>query len=237
MHRLKVFSCNRNGDHRRNRTCISKLIKHHHITCLQESSFPSRHAFDKFCAQASSEFKNSIFVNDSGATSSTRVQGKRGGVCTILHADLHGVDSAVHVADLDVQDRYLVVRLQWGETAVYIHNVYAPVDPHARAQFFDSLPRSFASDDIHVICGDLNTPITLDLDALSPLSIHRPSHHAALQWMWDLEVVDAWRIHNPNETVYTGPGRVNRLDYILVSQSLQEQTTMPRTTWTHAFEA
>lgn len=135
MHQLKVLSCNRNGDHRRSKLCIYNLYNRHHISCVQESSFSTRNAFDTFRAQSQAALGGRLFVNDSGATSDSALHGKHGRVFTILHADLHGGGTAQHMSGIDVVNRYLVDRLQWGDRDVYIHNVYAPVDPQERTTF------------------------------------------------------------------------------------------------------
>lgn len=83
-----------------------------------------------------------MVVNDSGATSDSPVPAahrKPCDLCTILHADVF-TDTATHMIKLEVPDRYLVVRVNWNETQVYIRNVYTPVDSQARDGFFDSLP-------------------------------------------------------------------------------------------------
>ncbi|ETW06590.1 hypothetical protein H310_02808 [Aphanomyces invadans] len=41
-----------------------------------------------------------------------------------------------------------------------------------------------------------------------------------MQWLTDLRVIDAWRLRHPQERSYSGPGRINRLDYIFVDHDL-----------------
>ena len=129
-----VLACNRNADHSRNKFCAQHLFKNYHITCLQETSFSSPHGVETFQAQVNAEYHNTMFVNDRGTSSDVHLHGKHGGVCTILHTDFSGSDTATHMVELDVSDRYMVVHAKWSQTDVYIHNVYAPV------QVADALP-------------------------------------------------------------------------------------------------
>ncbi|ETV94781.1 hypothetical protein H310_11737 [Aphanomyces invadans] len=49
-------------------------------------------------------------------------------------------------------------------TSAMSRAVYAPVQSTDRAAFFDSLPRDFPDDSVHVVMGDLNVPLDLYLD-------------------------------------------------------------------------
>ena len=52
-----------------------------------------------------------------------------------------------------------------GESPLYIHNVYVLTDPSAKKRFFEELPSDFESDVEHVVCGDFNTAIDLNLSS------------------------------------------------------------------------
>ncbi|OQR85772.1 hypothetical protein ACHHYP_11403 [Achlya hypogyna] len=43
---------------------------------------------------------------------------------------------------------------------------------------------------------------------------------AGVEWLSRLNVVDTWRLHNPTGSAFSGPGRLNRLDYILADAEL-----------------
>jgi hypothetical protein len=118
MQECRVLACNRNANHSRNKFCGQQLFKHYHVTCLQETSFSSPHDVKTFQAQINAEYKNTMFVNDRGTSSDVRLHGKHGGVCTILHTDFSGSDTATHMAELDVPDRYMVVQVKWGQIDV-----------------------------------------------------------------------------------------------------------------------
>nr|CCA20573.1 AlNc14C98G5933 [Albugo laibachii Nc14] len=59
---------------------------------------------------------------------------------TIIPTDFPGSDTAEALRTLSVTDRYLIVRLTILGTPVYIHNVYAPVDPTERKPFSTNFP-------------------------------------------------------------------------------------------------
>nr|CCA18086.1 AlNc14C44G3645 [Albugo laibachii Nc14] len=140
---------------------------------------------------------------------------------TIVRKDFPGFRSAEAVPTMTVQDRYLVVRLVVHGAAVYIHNVYALVEPMERKPFFDNLPTgSFEANASHIVCGDLNTTLCPSLNCSSGFYRHEPSRLACLEWLSNLGVIDAWRQQHPEERVFTGPQpRRNRLDYIVLSET------------------
>ena len=137
---------------------------------------------------------------------------------TILRSDFPGFDSSVAVPSLSVTGSYLVVRVLVAGTPLYIHNVYAPVDPQEKHQFFSSLAtEQFEGTATHFVLGDLNTSLDPRLDCSSPDLRYEPSRSSCLEWIAKLGVVDAWRIHYGSSRVFTGPlPRKNRLDYILM---------------------
>ncbi|KAF0717596.1 hypothetical protein AaE_010824 [Aphanomyces astaci] len=131
-----------------------------------------------------------------------------------------GYSSLVHLANHDVPGRYLVARTMWSGLPVYIHNIYAPVEPHLRGAFFALLPRDFEHDGLHLVGGDFNMPLHTSLDATTPHSSQASGKQDCVEWLTALGVVDAWRQLNPTTRLYSGPGRVNRLDYLFLHDEL-----------------
>ncbi|DAZ98318.1 TPA: hypothetical protein N0F65_008904, partial [Lagenidium giganteum] len=69
------------------------------------------------------------------------------------------------------------------------------------------------------VLGDFNLALDPTLDASSNVVRPDRSRAACRAWLSTLGVVDAWRDHNPEARVYTGPQpRKNRLDYVFVSE-------------------
>ena len=103
---------------------------------------------------------------------------------------------------------------------MYIHNVYAPVENQEKQVFFDHLPLDdFEDNSTHLVLGDLNTPLDPCVDSSDPRGASGSGRSACLSWLGQLGVIDAWRVHHPDDRVFTGPQpRRNRLDYILLSE-------------------
>ncbi|ETV83034.1 hypothetical protein H257_04777 [Aphanomyces astaci] len=97
-----------------------------------------------------------LFTNDPRATSADPVHRRHCGVASFFHKSMPGFASLVHLVNHDIPGRYLVVRTEWSGLPVYIHNIYAPVEPHLRGAFFAALPRDFEHDSLHLVGGDFN---------------------------------------------------------------------------------
>ena len=163
-----------------------------------------------------------MFVNDRNSAFLHPTQNRSGGVMTILRSDFPGFDTAEGITERSIRNRYLVLRLIIHDAPVYIHNVYAPVKADERVLLFELLlSQTFESAATHLVFGDFNTPLDPAVDASSGVIRHEMSRLACLEWLSQLGVVDAWRIHHPTEKVFTGPlPRKNRLDYICMSEDL-----------------
>ena len=96
-----------------------------------------------------------------------------------------------------------------------------------KTTFFNSLPRDFPTDSIHIILGDFNLAIDPTLDSITPRADQHGPRTACLQWLSCLNVVDPWRLHHPSDKSFTGPvigtTRRHRLDYIFVNKTLNSQ--------------
>ena len=105
---------------------------------------------------------------------------------------------------------------------MYINNAYALVDSAERKPFYDQLPTdSFEANASHILCGDLNTSLGPSLDRSNGAYRHESSRLSCLERLSNLGVIDAWPQLHPGKCVFTGAQpRLNRLDYILVSENL-----------------
>ncbi|KAF0755228.1 hypothetical protein AaE_005045, partial [Aphanomyces astaci] len=91
---------------------------------------------------------------------------------------------------------------------------------HLRGEFFAHLPRDFEHDSLHLVGGDLNIPLHPSLDASTLHSSHGNGKTDCVEWLTALGVVDVWRQLNPSTRLFSGPGRVNRLDYVFLHAEL-----------------
>ena len=201
------------------------LIEHHlhkyHIACIQETKFRDLHHRASFTYLVQSKFQARVFVGDKNSEEPKSRFPRSGGVATVVHGDFPGSETACVQDSFTVPNRYLVVKVASGGVPLYIHNVYAPNDPSEKKTFFQALSTQFEADAQHIVCGDFNTAIDIDLDSTRTARRADASHADFLDWLGRLQVSDAWRVHNPTSRVFSGPRpRVNRLDYIFLSEEL-----------------
>ncbi|RLO09757.1 hypothetical protein DYB28_015819, partial [Aphanomyces astaci] len=190
---------------------------------FQETKFNNNKHLDTFKFHLSNEVgadAYKLFTNDHRTLRSDTLNHRSCGVASYFHSSMPGFEDLQHIIQLDIPDRYLVVQTLWQGTPVYFHNVYAPVQPHLRQSFFEALPRDFEHDSVHLVGGDFNIPFEAALDASMPRVDGNTGKAECFEWLTALRVVDPWRIHHPHERVYSGPGRCNRLDYLLVDHDL-----------------
>ena len=201
------------------------LVEHHlhkiDIACIQETKFRDVAHRENFEHSVLSKYAAKIFVNDQNSEQSQASFPRSGGVMTVIHSDFPGVDTAVIDQARCIPNRYLVVKVVSADVRLYIHNVYAPVVPSEKKAFFESLPTDFEPDVQHIVCGDFNTAIDIELDSARHVRHNDTSQAELLVWLGHLRVSDAWRVHNPTSRVFSGPlPRVNRLDYVFLSEDL-----------------
>ena len=164
-----------------------------------------------------------LFINDQRASTPDQSLRRHCGVASFFSKSTPGFEHLVHMRHLDIPNRYLVVKTAWANLPVYFHNVYAPVQSEGRAQFFQQLPRDFEADCIHIVGGDFNIPMDQTLDTVSPHCRHSSGRIECAEWLAALGVVDAWRSIHPASKVFSGPGRINRLDYIFLADILTQR--------------
>lgn len=222
---ISFVSVNTNGLKGNGHLLVEHILQRHSVSCIQESKLSDRNHLEVFQFHVNHAFTAKLFVSDHGAGLVRPTAIRRNGVITIVRSDFPGYDSITAMEDMTVEGRYLVVRTEAGGSPIYIHNVYAPVDATSKAEFFDGLPTArFEDDAIHVVLGDLNTPLIPEMDASRGTTTNDRGRWSCLAWLSRIGVVDPWRIHHPNEHVFTGPPpRKNRLDYILTSKGFMEQ--------------
>lgn len=216
---VSLLTVNTNGIKKNGHLLIENLLVKHSLSCVQETKLRDAHHFSTLQFNHSSRFQHRLFVNDPNASATVTQANRSGGVLTVLRSDFPGYDSAQELSQLSVPGRYLVVKVVVNRAPIYIHNVYAPVDNQEKVVFFNHLPVDFFEDgSSHIVLGDLNTPLDPSVDASDPRASVSSGGSACNGWLGRLGVVDAWRIHHPDERVFTGPQpRRNRLDYVLMS--------------------
>ncbi|KAH9139025.1 hypothetical protein AeRB84_016687 [Aphanomyces euteiches] len=224
---IKIMTLNVNGIQNASHTLVEKYFLNHHVVLLQETKFPdqrhiedSRFHVDRVVGQGN----YLCFINDKRHTlpNGTKTY-PWGGVVTYVHKDFPGFHNITQL-DISVPNRYLVIKTQWNDKDIYIHNVYAPVNRVDKAPFFTQLPTDFPNPSVHMAFGDFNLPMTEHLDSACFSQHHDMGRHEFIQWTLDLQLTDIWRMDHPETLTYSGPTRQNRLDYGLVDTNLADHT-------------
>ncbi|KAF1333810.1 Rna-directed dna polymerase, partial [Globisporangium splendens] len=216
---VNVLTSNISSLRKNGKEVIKNHLQNYSIICLQESRLKDCVQAQSFMHAVQENMPSKVFINDPNASIPTTSSSRRGGVITIIQDSLSCAATAQEVLDVSIPRRYLLVKMIMEQREVYIHNVYAPNEVSERAKFFASLPREFESQSLHIVCGDFNVAIDRDKDATYP----RPhsSRDECNEWLSHLRVIDAWRLHHPEERVFSGPvPRCNRLDYIFMSDEI-----------------
>lgn len=223
---IELTTCNLNGLKDNGHLVARRLRTPTQCVLFQETKLNNSKHLDTFQCHLSNEVgagKYKLFTNDLRALCTDSQNHRRCGVASYFHESLPGYVDLHHLHRLDRPGRYMVVRTQWDDTPVYFHNVYAPVVPNMRHTFFDALPRDFEDDSVHFVGGDFNLPLDEHLDASRPRPDHTAGKVECVAWLTALGVIDVWRVQHPNERVFSGPGRSNRLDYMFADQGIVTQ--------------
>ena len=221
-----MTTCNLNGLKLNGHLVARRLKQPTSCVVFQETKMRDSQQLDTFLHHLNNEVgvgNYTLFTNDPRATSVNPVHRRHCGVASYFHKSMPGYSSLVHLVHHDIPGRYLVTRTVWCGLPVYIHNIYAPVEALLRGAFFAQLPRDFEHDSLHLVGGDFNLPMHSTLDATTHHSSHDNGKPDCVEWLAALGVVDVWRQLNPTTRLCSGPGRVNRLDYLFLHDELVSQ--------------
>ena len=126
---------------------------------------------------------------------------------------------------IDDSGRFILCDLKTNGKSITLTNIYAPNedDPAFFKNLLDHL-QDFEGDEI-IIGGDFNLVLDVEKDKKGGLpKTHHNAQNTILEICDNLDLVDAWRILNPEEKRYTWrqtqPTVHCRLDFFLTSQSL-----------------
>jgi hypothetical protein len=195
-------------------TFVERFAKNTNVLALQETKFRDKHHHDTFkfhLDHALGRGKYYLATNDPRVDPAyvpgpeENMTHRSSGVALLFDDTIPGFAGLRHMSECDIPFKYMVVTTQWQGVPVYFHSVYAPVHSDERAAFFDALPRDFPEHGIHMIMGDFNLPIDPRRDAERLHHRHNNGRTQLLEWLSGLHVIDAWRWHNTETKVYTGP--------------------------------
>lgn len=214
LSKVNVVSFNVNGlRNELKRRSIFNLLKYdnNHIILLQET-----HSMVKDEQVWSNEWGSKIYF--AHGTNFSR------GVMVMFHRNF-----PVIVEDLryDKQGRYIILDLKIGEIKFILSNVYGPNEDDE--DFFIRWFQVLESRDNSsmLLAGDFNCSLDPEYDLFNNNGLNHTRKRITLQESLDVcELVDIWRIRNPDKKVFTWrkPNSrqliMSRLDYFLVSQDL-----------------
>ncbi len=190
---IKITTSNLNGLPANGHRIAKQLVNPVQCLFMQELKFNNSKQLDAFHVHLNNEVgvnSYKLFINDRRTLSTANHAHRANGVATYFHSSMPGFNSLTHMSNLDVADRYMVVKCMWQDHVVYFHNVYAPVVPSDRPDFFSRLPRIFPVNSLHIFGGDFNFPFDETLDSTN----HHPDHNAGkaecFEWFSSLRVLE-----------------------------------------------
>ena len=135
----------------------------------------------------------------------------------------------IHNIHHDPEGRYLIIDISVFNQRISLLNVYAPNED--KPDFFTSLGLKLeAINNTSIICGgDFNVVQDYNIDTNNIYRHNNPKSNSKVHDIKaDLDLIDPWRLHNPQTRMYTwhssgrGTNKQSRLDYFLISSDLGE---------------
>ena len=140
----------------------------HTVVAIQETKLASIYQYDKvrFHLDHTLGVGNYFLATNDHRIDNSEIEPRRSsGVMFIFQNDTPGFSNLQDLSHLGVPDKYMVVKTEWTNQAVFFHNVYAPVDNDAREAFYESIPRDFPPNATHIVMGNFNLPIDRAIDS------------------------------------------------------------------------
>ena len=132
----------------------------------------------------------------------------------------------------DDEGRWIIMEAEVQGSLFLFVNIYAPNKIQEQCSFFDNLNKDFedcvANTEEHriILGGDLNVTFEPDLDCSGGKPFKKDSVKHIQDLCLDFDLVDIWRIRNPESKRFTwrqrNPFIQRRLDYWLVSGACQD---------------
>ena len=133
--------------------------------------------------------------------------------------------------NLDTEGRSIIMEAEVQGSLFLFVNIYAPNKVQDQCRFFENLNKNiehFAVNKEHriIVGGDFNVTLDSDLDCSGGKSFKKESVKKIQDLCLDLDLVDIWRIRNPECKRFTwrqkNPFIQRRLDYWLINDSSQD---------------
>ena len=152
----------------------------------------------------------------------TSFESNKAGVCILFNNNFNLQFQRLYT---DPAGRFIICDLKANEKFLTLANIYAPNEdkPSFFQNFYDHL-LNFKCEDI-IIGGDFNLVLNIEKDKKGGLAKTRQNSLKTIQEISEnLDLLDVWRIYNPDDKRYTWrqlqPKVQCRLDFFLISQSV-----------------
>ena len=146
-----------------------------------------------------------------------------------------GVDYTLRSKIIDALGRYIILKVEIKDKIYVLINIYAPNKDKDSFKFFADLLARLKNENLDeeeniILGGDFNCPLNTILDKKGGILTPRKSVVSIINSIQgDLDLIDIWRVKNPNTKSYTwsqnSPMILCRLDYWLISNNLHDLTT------------
>ena len=144
------------------------------------------------------------------------------GVCILFN---NNFEFKINRIKKDCEGNLLALDMSIEDNKVTLINIYGPNTDSP--QFYENVRDTFLeyNNDYFILCGDFNLTLNPSLDTHNYYSVNNPKARAkVLEIMEDLQILDYYRILNPDKKIYTwrkkNPLKQSRLDFFLISDSL-----------------
>ena len=146
----------------------------------------------------------------------------------LVRSDL---DFSVKSVNLDTEGRSIIMEAEVQGSLFLFVNIYAPNKVQDQCRFFENLNKNiedFAVNKEHriIVGGDFNVTLDSDLDCSGGKPFKKESVKQIQDLCLDFDLVDIWRIRNPECKRFTwrqkSPFIQRRLDYWLINDSSQD---------------
>ena len=131
----------------------------------------------------------------------------------------------IHNKKTDKEGNMIALDMSIDDNRVTLVNIYGPNKD--KPEFFDLVRDVLLELDnqYFIICGDFNIILNPDLDAFNYNTVNNPRARLKLfEIMEDLNLVDYFRILNPEKQIFTwhkkNPVKQSRLDFFLTSENM-----------------
>ena len=129
---------------------------------------------------------------------------------------------------IDSNGRYVVFKLKTSNGTFKVFNIYAPVNEYERVKFFNDISALLCDNDENVetiIGGDYNCTLNNAIDRYNCTTKIDIGQIDLKNVMENFDLEDIWRRRNPDVRQFSweGRGKKSRIDYFLVSKSLDGQ--------------